>query len=226
MDAAASIDVHLSLLAGDDDGTPAGEKGEINRPSLFWLIQQSTMKMVDGEGHDQSPAAHLDGALGVSGVGTVTDTFDRFFVRTNAARLPYPVNDLEKLQDLDSMRYSDLSDAYRGEVKTAVDLIVPECAPKELGGKTMDGTALATFLRKLTRVMNVPVTAGNDRFSAFLDALERGELQAAEVAYRAEWERGENNYEGLPSGAENLKAKHSECVKRAELVADPRSSSS
>ncbi|CAN0558581.1 unnamed protein product, partial [Ectocarpus sp. 12 AP-2014] len=63
MDAAASVDVHLSLLTGDDDGTPAGEKAEINRPSLFWLIQQSTMKMVDGEGQDQSPAAHLDGAL-------------------------------------------------------------------------------------------------------------------------------------------------------------------
>ncbi|CAN0518929.1 unnamed protein product, partial [Ectocarpus sp. 12 AP-2014] len=149
----------------------------------------------------------------------------RFFVRTNAARLPYPVNDLEKLQDLDPMRYSDLSDAYRGDVKTAVDLIVPECAPKELGGKTMDGTALATFLRKLTRVMNVPVVAGNDRFSTLLDVLEAGELQAAEATYRAEWERGENNYEGLPTGAENLIAKHSECVKRAELVADPRSSS-
>lgn len=34
--------------------------------------------MVDGDGQDQSPAAHLDGALGVSGVGTVKDAFDRY----------------------------------------------------------------------------------------------------------------------------------------------------
>ncbi|CAN0333149.1 unnamed protein product, partial [Ectocarpus fasciculatus] len=118
------------------------------------------------------------------------------------------------------------SEAYRGDVKKAVDLIVPKCAPKELGGKAMDGAALATFLLKLTRVMNVPVAAGDGRLSAFLDVLEAGELQAAEGAYRVEWERGDNNHEGVPPGAEDLKAKHSECVKRAELVANPRSSSS
>lgn len=44
------------------------------------------------------------------------------------------------------------SDTYQKRVEEAVELIVPACAPKEVGGKAVDGPALAEFLRRVTKV--------------------------------------------------------------------------
>ncbi|CAN0108262.1 unnamed protein product [Scytosiphon promiscuus] len=222
---ALSVSPLLSAEEGGNGGSPPREGGEglVNRPSLIWLLQQSSLKMGDDKGEPQSAAAaYVNAVLGDWGEGTVKDVLNSFFVGMDAALLPFPVNEVDRLQDLDTVPYSELSDTYKDGISKAVDLIVPACASKEIGGQAMDGPALVSFLGRLTRVMEIPViTEGDDHPAAFLEGLEAKEVELFASAYKADWEKFRE--EDMPATAEDLIAKHDAFMERATQTASPRS---
>ncbi|CAN0437581.1 unnamed protein product [Ascophyllum nodosum] len=204
---------------GNAPELPAQKPGMISRPSLVWLLQQSTPK---ADKVDQAKD-YVDGLLQSAWDGeSFKNAFNGFFTKWDVAALPKPLTDVERWPVLNTVSESDLSDEYTKSVEGVVEMILSACTPKTLDGTNVGGKDLVDFLRRFSKAVDIQTGDEDEDLESptlLLEALEDQELDIAKKYFKNFIE------DKLPLGSVDLKGiqKEAEEFLLSRFTINPRS---
>lgn len=131
-------------------------------PSFIWVIRDFTLELEDEDGYDITPTQYLNTALEQS-PGYDKQTMERnrirhmltsFFPDRECVTLIRPINDEEKLQQVDDIPYDDLREEFREGMSELRSLIFDSARPKTIDGKMLTGAMFGGLVRAYVKAIN------------------------------------------------------------------------
>ncbi len=133
-----------------NENNPNGDNPNDNLPNHFpilvWAIRDFFLKFNVSGKEDPTSDDYMEHCLQKDECKVIRDHFRE----RKCFAFPFPVSKMERMKDLATLDDNELANGFLGETKKLLKYIEEEAKPKEIHGKSINGTSFSELLKSLT----------------------------------------------------------------------------
>lgn len=127
-------------------------------PNFLWVLRDFALDLEDSNGAPITPSEYLETALTeVSGGGAKNDirrAIKEFFVKRDCVTLVRPTINEKDLRTVDTLDESRLRPEFISEMERLRHMVIEQCEPKLLMGKTINGAGFVLLMEQYVDAIN------------------------------------------------------------------------